>query len=190
MAEWTYEVFLSFRGEDTRRRFIGHLYEALHGRGIHTFLDNEELDRGEDITRSLVKAIEESRIAIPVFSANYATSSFCLDELVKIIECHEAKGQIVLPVFYEVDPSHVRHQIGSFGEALAKHKERVLRDDKDKLKDNMERLEKWKMALNQAANFSGFHFTLWYLCLFYFHLSNDILLIFLFFLGMNFLLKI
>ena len=134
MAEWTYEVFLSFRGEDTRRRFIGHLYEALHRRGIHTFLDNEELDRGEDITRSLVKAIEESRIAIPVFSANYATSSFCLDELVKIIECHEARGQIVLPVFYEVDPSHVRHQIGSFGEALAKHKERVLRDDKDKLK--------------------------------------------------------
>ncbi|KAL4317344.1 hypothetical protein AHAS_Ahas15G0375700 [Arachis hypogaea] len=147
---WRYDVFLSFRGKDIRRHFICHLYEALHRKGIRTFRDDEELNRGEDITRSLDKAIQQSRIAIPVFSSNYATSSFCLDELVMIMNCSKKKGHKVLPVFYEVDPFHVRRQRGTFGEALAKHEERFK---------NMERLETWKCALEQAANLSGEHFT-------------------------------
>lgn len=170
MADWTYDVFLSFRGRDIRQRFIGHLYEALRGRGIHTFIDDEELERGEDITRSLLTAVEESRIAIPVFSKNYATSTFCLDELVNIMECAKAKDQIVLPVFYDVDPSHVRHQRGSFGEALAKHEERIFKDGNDKLKESIERFNKWKMALMQAANLSGYHFKHGYLPFFNFQL--------------------
>ncbi|XP_057758512.1 TMV resistance protein N-like isoform X3 [Arachis stenosperma] len=158
MGEWTYDVFLSFRGKDIRQRFIGHLYEALRGRGIHTFLDDEELERGEDITRSLLTAVHESRIAIPVFSANYATSSFCLDELVSIMDCAEAKDQIVLPLFYEVDPFHVRRLRGSYGEALTKHEERFRSGEGSSMVKNMEKLEKWKMALEQAANISGYHF--------------------------------
>ncbi|KAL1319067.1 hypothetical protein AAHE18_15G251100 [Arachis hypogaea] len=154
MADWTYDVFLSFRGKDIRQRFIGHLYKALCRRGFHTFIDDVEIERGEDITRSLLTAVEDSMIAIPVFSENYATSSFCLDELVNIMECAKTKGQIVLPVFYDVDPSDVRNLRGSFGEAMEKHEERM------NLEEDKERLEKWKMAFMQAANLSGFHFKL------------------------------
>ncbi|KAI4353225.1 hypothetical protein L6164_002191 [Bauhinia variegata] len=88
--KWTYDVFLSFRGKDTRTGFTGNLYNALCQRGIHTFIDDAQLRRGEEITPSLVKAIEESRIAIVVFSENYASSRFCLEELVKIIDCIKA----------------------------------------------------------------------------------------------------
>ncbi|XP_057445959.1 TMV resistance protein N-like isoform X2 [Lotus japonicus] len=88
---------------------------------------------------------------------DYASSSFCLDELVTIIQCVKEKGRLVLPVFYDVDPSHVRHQRGTYAEALAKH-EKWFQNNKEKLKDNMERLQKWKTALNQAANLSGSHF--------------------------------
>ncbi|XP_061369751.1 uncharacterized protein LOC133312551 [Gastrolobium bilobum] len=147
---WKYDVFLNFRGEDTRHGFTGHLYKALHDRGIHTFFDVKELQRGEQITPSLVKAIEESRIAITVFSENYASSSFCLEELVHIIHSIKEKGRLVLPVFYDVDPSDVRKHTGTYGEALTRHEERF--------KDNMERLQKWRMALCQAADLSGFHF--------------------------------
>jgi hypothetical protein len=73
-------VFLSFRGSDTRNNFTGNLYKALIDKGIRTFIDDNDLERGDEITPSLVKAIEESRIFIPIFSANYASSSFCLDE--------------------------------------------------------------------------------------------------------------
>ncbi|XP_057446765.1 disease resistance protein Roq1-like [Lotus japonicus] len=154
-----YDAFLSFRGPDTRHGFAGNLWKALSDRGIHTFIDDVELERGEEITPALVKAIDESRIAIPVFSTNYASSSFCLDELVNILDHVKAKGRLVLPIFYNVDPSHVRHQIGSFGEALAKHEER-FKNNIGNFKCNMERLQKWKVALHQVANLSGHHFKL------------------------------
>ena len=35
----TYDVFLSFRGEDTCNNFIGYLYDSLKKRGIHIFMD-------------------------------------------------------------------------------------------------------------------------------------------------------
>lgn len=158
---FTYDVFLSFRGSDTRYGFTGNLWKALSGRGIHTFIDDKDLERGDEITPALIKAIEESRIAIPVFSNNDASSSFCLDELVNIIDRVKAKGRLVLPIFYDVDPSHVRHQTGSYGEALAKHEAR-FKVNKKKFNENMERLQKWKAALHQIANLSGHHFKLGY----------------------------
>jgi hypothetical protein len=44
-----YQVFLSFRGEDTRKNFTDHLYTALVQAGIHTFRDDDEIQRGENI---------------------------------------------------------------------------------------------------------------------------------------------
>ena len=146
---FTYDVFLSFRGEDTRYGFTGNLYKALCDRGIHTFIDDEDLQSGEEITPALVKVIEESRIAIIVLSHNYASSSFCLDELAAILDCKN-KGLLVIPVFYKVDPSDVRHQRGSYEEALTNHQRRF--------KSKKEKLQKWKMTLRQVADFSGYHF--------------------------------
>jgi hypothetical protein len=154
---FTYDVFLSFRGTDTRYGFTGNLYRALCEGGVHTFIDDRELHGGDEITPSLVTAIEESRIFIPVFSVNYASSSFCLDELVHIMKCNKTKGCLVLPIFYDVEPTHVRHQTGSYGEAISNHIER-FQNNNEKYDDNMERLHKWKIALNQAANLSGHHF--------------------------------
>ncbi|KEH29803.1 disease resistance protein (TIR-NBS-LRR class) [Medicago truncatula] len=151
---FTYQVFLSFRGSDTRDGFTGHLYRALTDKGIHTFIDDRDLQRGDEIKPSLDNAIEESRIFIPVFSINYASSSFCLDELVHIMHCYKTKGRLVLPVFYGVDPSHIRHQSGSYGEHLTKHKKSFQNNKK-----NMERLHQWKLALTEAANLSGYHFS-------------------------------
>jgi hypothetical protein len=147
-------VFLSFRGSDTRYGFVGHLYNALTTKGIRTFIDDEHLQRGDEITPSLNKAIEESMIFIPVFSINYASSSFCLDELVHIIECHKTKCRTILPIFYDVEPTHVRHHTGSYGEHLAKHENSFQNNKK-----NMDRLNQWKVSLKEAANVSGNHFS-------------------------------
>ena len=100
---WSYDVFLSFRGEDTRNGFTGHLYKALCDNGIYTFID-DDLRRGKEISEELLKTIERSMISIVVFSKNYAESHWCLDELVKIMQCR-TNGQLVHPVFYKVDPS-------------------------------------------------------------------------------------
>lgn len=72
--------------EDVRYLFIGHLRKELCSKNINTFCDDEDLRMGEGIAPSLSKAIEESKILIIVFSENYASSPWCLDELVKILE--------------------------------------------------------------------------------------------------------
>ena len=65
---WKYDVFLSFRGEDTRNNFTGHLYKALDQKGIDIFMDNEKLRGGEEISSTLVTAIQRSRCSIIVLS--------------------------------------------------------------------------------------------------------------------------
>ena len=117
MRRCLYDVFLSFRGEDTRDNFTDHLYTDLVRRGIITFRD-DKLKRGEEMQPELLKAIEESRSSIVVFSQNYVDSRWCLEEVAKIMECRKEYGQIVLPIFYHVDPSDIRKQRGSFGEAF------------------------------------------------------------------------
>ncbi|XP_050385134.1 TMV resistance protein N-like isoform X2 [Argentina anserina] len=143
---WKYDVFLSFRGEDTRKGFTDHLHDKLRWRGIRTFRDDPELERGTAISPELLSAIEQSRFAIVVLSPNYASSTWCLLELCKILECMEKRGTI-LPIFYEVEPSHVRHQRGSFAEAFSEHVDKFGEDSKE--------VEKWRDALSKVANLAG-----------------------------------
>ncbi|RYR70874.1 hypothetical protein HN51_023259 [Arachis hypogaea] len=58
--------------------------------------------------------------------------------------------RIVIPVFYNVVPSDVRHQNNSFKEAFDKHQHR--------LKGNMMKVQSWRFALKEASNLSGFHY--------------------------------
>lgn len=63
------------------------------------------------------------------------------------MECQRTRNQLVLPVFYDVDPSEVRNQKGSFKEAFAQHEKRSDNDN----------VLRWRMALMEAANLSGFN---------------------------------
>ena len=142
---WDYEVFLNFRGEDTRKGFTDHLYAALVRKGIVTFRDDEGLSRGENISSELFNAIEKSRCALVILSENYAESKWCLEELAKIMECRIEMGMLVFPVFYHVDPSDARWVRGSYRYALIKHQR--SRYDRQ--------TERWREALSEVAYLSG-----------------------------------
>ncbi|KAF3948791.1 hypothetical protein CMV_025255 [Castanea mollissima] len=146
-ARFIYDVFLSFRGEDTRYNFTGHLFKALCDKGFNTFIDDDNLQRGEEISTELLKAIKLSMISIVVFLENFASSTWCLNELVKILECKNF-GQIILPVVYKVNPSEVRKQEGKFGIALTKHEE----------KHNKDKVQSWRVALTKATDLAGFSY--------------------------------
>ena len=151
--DWKYHVFLSFRGEDTRNGFADHLYAALKANGILTFRDDEELERGEVISPELVKAIQGSLFAIVILSPNYPSSSWCLDELQEILESRRVFGRQALPVFYGVDPSHMRHQREGIAKVFRKHEERF---GKDSMK-----VQKWRDALKEISNLSGWDSRNW-----------------------------
>ncbi|KAK3431041.1 hypothetical protein EUGRSUZ_E02922 [Eucalyptus grandis] len=143
----TYHVFLSFRGEDVRNNFLGHLYRALDQKGIYTYVDNEELRKGEQIDLALMKAIEESQIAIIVFSKDYASSWWCLEELVKIIDCKKERDLMVFPLFYKVEPRELRTPRGSYRDAMVKHESKYGKDSKE--------VKRWEKALSDASYLSG-----------------------------------
>ncbi|KAI9074011.1 hypothetical protein K1719_044011 [Acacia pycnantha] len=146
-SKYEYDIFLSFRGEDTRKSFTVHLHDALRKKGINAFIDDKQLGKGERIAPALLKAIERSRISIIVFSENYATSTWCLDELAHIIKCKEEKKQLVMPIFYKVDPLDVQYQRNSFQEAMAVHE--------DRFRDDLQKVRKWSSALFEAASLSS-----------------------------------
>ena len=145
-SQWKYDVFLSFRGEDTRNTATDFLNYALERRGIYTFKDDEKLEKGKTINSELLKAIEESRFAVVILSENYASSTWCLEELVKIIDCKKEKGMTVVPIFYKVDPSDVRKQMGTFTQAFVEHE-----------KQFKEKVGTWRAALSHVANIVGYH---------------------------------
>ncbi|KAA8529497.1 hypothetical protein F0562_033704 [Nyssa sinensis] len=142
-----WDVFLSFRGEDTRHNFTERLYNELVRNGIRTFRDDEELEQGDEIAPSLLTAIEESAASIAIISKNYASSKWCLEELAKIIECR----RLILPVFYQVDPSHVRRQMGPFEEAFQNLQ----------LRFGVENVGRWRKAMEKAGGISGWDSRIW-----------------------------
>ncbi|XP_006593137.1 toll/interleukin-1 receptor-like protein [Glycine max] len=102
-----YDVFVSFRGEDSHNNSTGFLFEALQKKGIDAFRDDAGLNKGESIAPKLLQAIEGSRLFVVVFSKNYASSTWCLRELAHICNCIEISPRHVLPIFYDVGPSKV-----------------------------------------------------------------------------------
>ncbi|CAN1805507.1 Disease resistance protein L6 [Linum perenne] len=145
-----YEVFLSFRGPDVRKSFVDFLYSYLVRSKIRTFRDEEELRKGETIASSLIQAITESKIYIPILSNSYASSKWCLQELAKMVECcREGNGHIILPVFYFMDPRDVRHQAGPYEEAFEQHSK----------KHDPVTVQKWRTALQEVGQMKGWHVT-------------------------------
>ncbi|KAI9081699.1 hypothetical protein K1719_036353 [Acacia pycnantha] len=144
----TYEVFLSFRGEDTWATFTSHLYSDLYNAGIDVFKDDVELPRGDYIKTELIQAIGSSKIAILIFSKEYARSKWFLEELSLIMEFHKSNQQVVLPVFYDVDPSEIHNQTSSFGEAFQYLIQRISPSEDE--------VSRWRTTLSEAGGIYGF----------------------------------
>ncbi|KAF3457240.1 hypothetical protein FNV43_RR01897 [Rhamnella rubrinervis] len=147
-----YDVFLSFTHRDgTWKIFTSHLHKALKQKGIYTFLDAERLERDEDVSPELDNAIKGSRCAVVVLSKKYASSRWCMDELVQIIKCRKDSKikQIVLPIFYHVNRDEIleKEMKGPIWEGFQSLKE--------KFRDNKEKVKSWTDALLQLGNIIG-----------------------------------
>lgn len=143
----SWDVFLSFHGKDTRGNFTAHLYKALHDAGFKTFMDEPQLRKGEEISVGLLNAIHGSKICVVVLSDNFAYSKWCLNELLEILSCHRTNSHVVIPVFYYVNPSDVRHHRKGFMEGLRSQKNT----------HSVEIIHKWERALAAVGQLKGYH---------------------------------
>ncbi|KAK2979548.1 hypothetical protein RJ640_002264 [Escallonia rubra] len=146
-TEPKHDVFICFRGRDCRDEFLPNLVKSLKGAGIVPFLD-EDTEKGVGITPQLLAAIEESWSSIIVMSKRFATSTHCLGELEVILKKNKTSGYPVMPIFYRVDPSHVKKQKKEFKRAFTKHKK----------EESGNQVNRWKDALAEFGNLVGWVF--------------------------------
>ncbi|XP_065873152.1 disease resistance protein RUN1-like [Euphorbia lathyris] len=142
-SRWSYDVFLSFGGKDIRKGFTGHLFAALCRSGFNIFVDEEKLEDGEEIGEVALTGIKDSRLAIVLLSEEYAFSTCCMKELVQILKCK--KEDDVWPIFYDVDPWHIKDIKGSYELAFIEHQKHFKEDI----------IKEWKDALQQITGFKG-----------------------------------
>ncbi|XP_042499925.1 probable disease resistance protein At4g19530 [Macadamia integrifolia] len=142
-----YDVFLNFRVEDTCNNFTGFIYRTLKREVINMFIDSAQLWGRKEMKPMLLKVIRGSKISTPVFSKNHAGSKQCLLELEEMVKCHRYNGQKILPIFYDVEPTDVRHQTsGSFARSFHRHGKKL----------DAQAIENWKQALTFTAGKKGY----------------------------------
>ncbi|KAF8019405.1 hypothetical protein BT93_G0167 [Corymbia citriodora subsp. variegata] len=138
----SYKVFLSFRGGDVREGFIQFLYRGLVDSGIDTFIDYDGIEFGEEIMLKILEVIRHTDICIPVFSKDFASSKSCLKEVAEMVGCNRT----IMPIFYDVSPSVVRRQEGSYQESFCTHAT---------LGETSARIDDWKRALHTVSEKRG-----------------------------------
>ncbi|XP_039165764.1 disease resistance protein RUN1-like [Eucalyptus grandis] len=144
--ESEYQVFLSFRGPDTRNEFTDFLYHGLEDVGVRVFRDEDELRVGELIGENILRAIDNSIIYIPIFSPTYASSKWCLRELVHIRQnLSQSEGQkCILPIFFHVEPDDVKLKTQRYIEDFSRHE-----------KESPKEVEAWREALAKVDEIKG-----------------------------------
>ncbi|CAI8613795.1 unnamed protein product [Vicia faba] len=125
---YIYDVFLSFCDKDAAKSFAHNLDTALTVTGFVVFRDDDKLrNQDEMITPSVLHAIERSRVSIVVFSENYADSTWCMQELEKIMERYRTTDHMVVPVFHD-DEGMLEEAFNDLAKRILKKVESMCQD--------------------------------------------------------------
>ncbi|CAN6935323.1 unnamed protein product [Brassica oleracea var. botrytis] len=139
-----FDVYLSC-AEDTRKGLVSHLYRSLSQRGITTYTRDDKLEKRDSSPDyefpDQWKYTIDAKVAVVVVSRSYLASAWCLNELQTILNFLDIGRLLVLPIFYEVDPSNVKNQTGEVEEPFRKLGEK-----------NPEKDHAWRMALIDVSN--------------------------------------
>lgn len=174
-----YQVFLNFRGCDVRHGFADTLYQFLDDAQIRVFMDDAEIRAGEIIGDKLLQAIDNSKLYIPIFSPNYASSHWCLIELAKMMENiskskEDENKKVILPIFYNVEPEELKlkpeenklqmpsnrdailnlegKKVPSYRDAILNLEEKKVNKEK---KFSTEDVDRWRTALREVDASKG-----------------------------------
>ncbi|KAH7404111.1 hypothetical protein KP509_15G011500 [Ceratopteris richardii] len=102
-------VFLCHNKMDTQRNAVSVFRGILGSRGITCKVVDYEKERDE-MKLDVEKAIRNSTVQVIFLSENFVKCKDCLEEVDKIMKTKRPFEVKILPVFYNVPPSDVRHQ--------------------------------------------------------------------------------
>ncbi|KAH7404733.1 hypothetical protein KP509_15G040300 [Ceratopteris richardii] len=145
-----YEVFLCYIGSDTKHNMVSVLRGMLHWEGITCFNDYDINDESTEIKPHIEDAIQKSKVYVIFLSPKFASSKLCLEEVYQIMNTQNSPGtsntvRSVIPVFYDVTPSDVRHKKSSYD--LCRVSESTVHD-----------IKRWSKSLSNLSLLKGFEF--------------------------------
>lgn len=141
-----------------KNTFASHLYQGLLNHGLRVFLDKPEMQPGDSLTSQIESAVRTASVHVAVFSPGYAESSWCLNELLLMLE----SGKTIIPVFYHVTPAELRRtqgKPGKYADALQKLSEKKTYDPQSRewmSRYNSTTIEEWRNGLSRVSEISGF----------------------------------
>ncbi|XP_048133498.1 disease resistance protein RPV1-like [Rhodamnia argentea] len=149
----TYDVFLSFRGLDTRYSIVEILYKNLLHNKVLAFRDDGIRSHGEGIPRELLVALHHSHIYIPFLSKNFASSTWCVHELVSMVKHQKSDGERrILPIFYDVERADVKLESNLYRDALNGHRSLYPHDAERWDRE----LKEWEEAFRYVGDMKGY----------------------------------
>lgn len=135
------QVFVNSGATELPDDFIKHLVSGLTDLGIlNIFMDRDDW-WGRDLDR-IFTCIEESTIALVIFSPCYPETEWCLDELVKMKERANNNKLLVIPIFFNVSKNDVRNFEGEFGDRFMELRKRYT-----KYKYDPFRVQRWETSV-------------------------------------------
>ncbi|KAF8084593.1 hypothetical protein N665_0710s0001 [Sinapis alba] len=139
------QVFVNSGATELPDDFIKHLVSGLTDLGIlNVVMDRDHEWWGRDVDR-IFTCIEESTIALVIFSPCYPETEWCLDELVKMKERannNNNKLLLVIPIFFNVSKNDVRNFEGEFGDRFMELRKRYT-----KYKYDPFRVQRWETSV-------------------------------------------
>lgn len=140
MSKFNYDVFLSFRGPDTRQGFADVLHKGMVMASIRVFKDDRELEVGDRID-TILEAVNNSQLCVPIFSETFASSKWCLLEVAKMVHMKKT----IVPIFYKVSSDDVKLKTEKYMKSMKEHETKYAKEE----------VEEWKGALKAAAQYMG-----------------------------------
>lgn len=137
-----HHVFVSFRGEDTRKTFVSHLLSSFKTSCITSFIASEPLEATDH------EAMKKSLVAVPVITKSYSVSEWMVKDLSRMIECEKIGTLRVVPIFFQINPLDIFSHVKKYAKVQG---------------GNLEMVRKWLNA--QVSRKSSFHSSDWYNCL-------------------------
>ncbi|KAH9289822.1 hypothetical protein KI387_033939 [Taxus chinensis] len=140
----SYDVFINHRGPDVKKTLAEAIYRHLSAFNLRVFLDQKELRTGDFLPAAIQHALATSKINVAIFSPRYAESPWCLAELSFMLK----NGAKIIPVFYNVEPFHVRYiKSGLYAQAFTDYQR------KNRIDPNI--VEKWKDDVHRVSFTTG-----------------------------------
>ncbi len=133
-----YDVFISHSSHD-KEEVARPLAQALQARGLHVWLDEEQLYVGDSIRRGIDNALRDSRFGVVILSPAYLESEWGQKELDAFFAKEKYQNKSILPIYHGVDVEDVERHWMTLADKISLRTTESIDSLADKIQQSIQR---------------------------------------------------